>query len=227
MYRRNVFITGLSRVLAAYMLLACTVFIGLPLNTPAQISKDDLERSSDKIALRKQTRQKVNKMSGGGSFAQAKKAAGEEQSGVVSTKEATGETSYAVLNVEFKTPLARKAVFTDLKQSKLTGAYVMTTIDRFADVFVDRDSAWDALEADPNVVRVEFSTRVDAPPPPPSATAALISQAVPERIVRGGYKGLTGKGTIIAVLDTGIDFHHPDFITYDSAGHPTSRIAYL
>jgi subtilisin family serine protease len=170
----------------------------------------------------------MNKMAGGDTFAQAKKAAMDESGGIAMAKTAAaGEKSYGVLNVEFKTPLARKAVFTDLKQSKLTGAYVMTVIDRFADVFVDRDAAWDALEANPNVVRVEFSTRVDAPPPPPSVTATQISQAVPERIIRGGLPNLTGKGTIIAVLDTGIDFHHPDFITYDAAGRPTSRIAYL
>jgi subtilisin family serine protease len=45
--------------------------------------------------------------------------------------------------------------------------------------------------------------------------------------VRGGHDGLTGKGVIIAVIDSGIDFRHPDFITYDAAGRPTSRLLYL
>jgi subtilisin family serine protease len=216
-----------ARVLGTYLLLASTLFFGLPLNVRAQTPQDELGRSNDKVALRRDAKQKMNKMSGGETFAQAKLAAMEESAGIANTKTAAGETSYGVLNVEFKTPLARKAVFTDLKQSKLTGAYVLTVTDRFADVFVDRDAAWDALAANPTVVRVEFSTRVDAPPPPPSVIPTQISQAVAERIVRGGVQDLTGKGTIIAVLDTGIDFRHPDFITYDASGKPTSRIAYL
>lgn len=224
MDRWNLIKSALVYRAMSYLLAASTVFITLPLNVPAQ---DNLNRAGEKVALVGQNVRKANKMSGG-TFTEAKAAAAETKSGVVTATTAAGDTaSYAVLNVEFKTPVARKLLFTDLKQSKLNGATVLTVIDRFADVFVDSDSAWTALEKNPNVVRVEFSTRVDAPPPPPSATTGLITQAVAEKIVRGGYRGLTGKGTIIAVLDTGIDFHHPDFITYDSAGRPTSRIAYL
>ena len=32
---------------------------------------------------------------------------------------------------------------------------------------------------------------------------------------------------IIAVIDSGIDFRHPDFITYDAAGLPTSHVLYF
>ncbi len=103
----------------------------------------------------------------------------------------------------------------------------MTAIDRFADVFVSTDAAWDALAKNPNVLKVEYSAGVTAPPPPPVTPSTLQSQAVPESIVHGGYKGLTGKNVIIAVLDTGIDFRHPDFITYDAKNLPTSRITYL
>ncbi len=38
---------------------------------------------------------------------------------------------------------------------------------------------------------------------------------------------MTGKGAIIAVVDTGIDFFHPDFIKYDQYGLPTSRVLYF
>ena len=53
------------------------------------------------------------------------------------------------------------------------------------------------------------------------------SKGKPEAIVHGGVKGLTGKGVTIAVIDSGIDFHHPDFIRYDAAGRPTCAWAYF
>jgi subtilisin family serine protease len=211
----------------SYALLTSILFLGLPLRSAAQqTGKGDLEPSGDKIFLRKGTSAKTNKMSAA-NFNEARTTAAEERAGVATTTAAGGDTvAYGVLNVEFKTPIARRLLFTDLKQSRLAGATVLTVIDRFADVFVDRDSAWDALEADPNVLKVEFSTRVEAPPPPVVTPTTLPSQAVAESIVRGGYHGLTGKNVIIAVIDTGIDFRHPDFITY-SGLLPTSRIAYL
>ena len=140
---------------------------------------------------------------------------------------AQASTVYHVLNVEFKTVAARQALFTDQKRSLLAGATILTVVDRFADIFIQNDAPWMLLEANPNVVRVEYSSRVEAPPPPDATPAPLDSQAVPETIIRGGYQGLKGKNVIIAVLDTGIDFRHPDFITYNATGIPTSRIAYL
>ncbi len=38
------------------------------------------------------------------------------------------------------------------------------------------------------------------------------------------HHGLTGKGTIVGIIDTGIDWHHPDFMSPDGT---TSRILYL
>ncbi len=58
-------------------------------------------------------------------------------------------------------------------------------------------------------------------------TESAITRGASESVVEGGYGGLTGKGVVVAVLDTGIDFHHPDFITYDAAGTPTSRVRYF
>jgi subtilisin family serine protease len=66
----------------------------------------------------------------------------------------------------------------------------------------------------------------EAPPPPPGVPGPL-SREAPEKIVRGGFAGLSGKGVIIAVLDSGVDFRNPDFITYDAQGRPTSRLLYL
>ncbi len=225
----NISISGVARLAISYTLLASTMMFGLPANMAAQGSKIDeaLKRTGGPVSLKKQIAGKYGKMSAA-NFTEAKANAAADNFSVATTTAASGdETEYSVLNVEFKTILGRRSVFTDLKQSKLPGATVLTVIDRFADVFVDRNSAWDALEANPNVLKVEYSTSVTAPPPPEVTPSALASQAPPESIVRGGFRGLTGKNVIIAVLDTGIDFHHPDFINYDNAGNPTSRIAYL
>ncbi len=221
--------TGLLRPLISYLLLAGIMFTGLPLGMNAQMSddKDTLKMSGKQILLQKTSDKKVSKMSGA-SYTEMKTRAAQSNSGEVSVKSAqTGESNYAVLNVEFKTPAARQAVFTNQKQSNIKNATVLTVIDRFADVFISTDAAWNTIAVNPNVLRVELSAGVTAPPPPPVTRAELQTQAIPESIVRGGYKGLTGKNVIIAVLDTGIDFRHPDFITYDGKGLPTSRITYL
>ena len=222
------FDSNVLRNLISCLLLAGVLFSGLPLDLRAQTTnKDDaLTTLGQKVSLQKMFNPKASKMSAQ-SFSEMKVQAAQNNSGA-KTKNAPGAAmTYAVLNVEFKTPIARSAVFTDFKNSNLKDAFVLTVIDRFADVFVSSDAAWDALLNNPNVVRVEYSAQVNAPPPPPVTPAKQISQAIPESIVRGGYKGLTGKNVIVAVLDTGIDFRHPDFITYDAAGAPTSRISYL
>ena len=211
------------------LMLAGILFTGLPLNLQAQMydNRETLKMEGTKASLQKMSDGKSSKMSAS-SYSEMRVRAAQSNSGTAATKAAqSGESKYAVLNVEFKTPVSRQAVFTDQKQSKLKDATVLTVIDRFADVFVGTDAAWDALSNNPNVLKVEYSAGVTAPPPPPVTASTLQSQAVAENIVRGGYKGLTGKNVIIAVLDTGIDFRHPDFITYDAKGLPTSRIAYL
>jgi subtilisin family serine protease len=50
--------------------------------------------------------------------------------------------------------------------------------------------------------------------------------------VRDGYtdasgRKWTGKNVVIAVIDTGVDVSHPDFIEYDERGNPTSRFEYF
>lgn len=51
------------------------------------------------------------------------------------------------------------------------------------------------------------------PPPPRPQRAEAGARAVREPTIRGGVGNFTGKGVIIAILDTGIDFRHPDFTT--------------
>lgn len=104
------------------------------------------------------------------------------------------------------------------------GFRVFNRYDRWADVFVDtsQPNALKGVTTAPGVVWVELGRRVAVPPPPETKTAA--SRAPAEPIVRGGLSGLTGKGVVVAVVDSGIDFRHPDFITKDASGKPVSRI---
>ena len=207
-----------ARFALVYLVTASTIFVGLPASAQGP--------QADSILLESVATSTVSKMSVG-DFGELSTAATGPDSMTTAAAPAAGATTYHALNVEFRTAAARKALFTDQKTSLLPGATVITVIDRFADIFIQSDAPWNALEANPNVLRVEYSAKVEAPPPPDVTPAPLTSQAVPETIIRGGYQGLNGKNVIIAVLDTGIDFRHPDFITYNSAGLPTSRIAYL
>jgi len=214
-----------ARFSIAAFLLFNIFFLGLPLKTFGQ--DEALKMSGKVLSMRSFFSGKASKMSAQ-SFSEMTAQSAKNNAAAAKTKAAAGgEMTYYVLNIEFTTPTARKALFSDQKVSKLPNAFVLTVIDRFADVFVSTDAAWIALEKNPNVVRVEFDAEVVAPPPPRVQKAPLENLAVPENIIRAGYKGLTGKNVIIAVLDTGIDFRHPDFITYDAQNRPTSRIAYL
>ncbi len=206
-----------ARFAIVYLITASILLVGIPV---------DGQDSTESVSLTSLSTPRASKMSVG-DFAELTAASAGDKA--LSTASAASQASvvYHVLNVEFKTAAARRAVFTDQKKSLLAGATILTVVDRFADIFIQNDAPWDALEANPTVLRVEYSSRVEAPPPPDVTPAPLVSQAIPETIIRNGYQGLKGKNVIIAILDTGIDFRHPDFITYTPAGVPTSRIAYL
>lgn len=220
---------GSFYVISASLIMASIIFMTLPFGSAAQTgSADDrLKPNGKKVAPSDQAASMRSKMSVD-SFAEVMTASTQNKATVVKTNTAGGAAvNYAILNIEYKTPAGRRLVFTDLKRSAVQGAYVLTVIDRFADVFVESDAAWNAIKKDPNVLRVELGTIVTAPPSPEASISKLPSEAIAESIVRGGYQGLTGKNVIIAVLDTGIDFRHPDFITWDPQARPISRITYL
>lgn len=143
-------------------------------------------------------------------------------------------TRYRVLQIEYRSVATRRAKFTDSKESRVKGVTVLTTIDRFADVFVEAKNspALSRLVTDPNVVRWELAASVSAPPPPPPSHARYSIKGIPETIVRDGYtdasgRKWTGKNVVVAVIDTGADINHPDFIEYDERRNPTSRFAYF
>ncbi len=131
---------------------------------------------------------------------------------------------YVVHNVEFKDA-------DSCGKFDVDGVTVSNRFDRFADVFIvdTNDDAVDkivaAIHAVDGFLWEEFAGSVHAPPPPVGTKTT--SRAVPEAIVTGGVGDLKGKGVIIAVIDTGLDFSNPDFVTYDKDGKPTSRLRYF
>ncbi len=128
-------------------------------------------------------------------------------------------SAYKVLHLEFKNA-------DSCERFKADGAYVFNRFGRFADLFIDADkNLADVLFKDKNagIVWFDFSTTAIAPPPPPARKDKENVRAL-EGVLRGGAGALTGKGVLVAIIDTGIDFHHPDFIDYDADGKPTSRL---
>jgi minor extracellular serine protease Vpr len=87
------------------------------------------------------------------------------------------------------------------------------------------DEVVEALVSMPGIRRIEPEKSIQLPPPLP-LLAGVPSRGLSEQIVSGGILGLTGKGVIFAILDSGLDFRNPDFV--DSTGLlPHSRLLYF
>lgn len=217
---------SIRRSALAFVILAAFLWTSLPLGKSSFVLA---QTTGNIIELSKLTRQ--DKVSPG------LLAAFDEETGNALSADSRADTTsrasapsgktYFVASIEFTTPAMRRAQFTDTKISKITGAAVITVIDRFADVFVNNKEIIDLLAGKPGVVRIEGVQKITAPPPPKTEPSKVPSRSKPDEIVRDGFGKLKGKNVIIAVLDTGIDFRHPDFITYDAKGLPTSRLLYL
>jgi subtilisin family serine protease len=128
-----------------------------------------------------------------------------------------GGQEYRVLHIEFRDPAACTAF-------QIDGVTPLTKFDRFATVFVpvENDKLLDAVDQAPGVVWVDYDEMATAPPPPQVEIVKERPKGS-EEIVRGGITGLTGKGVIVAVIDSGINYHNPDFIDV-STGQPVSRL---
>ncbi|HWA98941.1 MAG TPA: S8 family serine peptidase [Pirellulales bacterium] len=141
-----------------------------------------------------------------------------DEAGVVDT----GPRKYLVHFVEFKDA-------DSCSKFNVPEITVFDRFERFADVFIPVDNKVDdrlkALRAAPGYVWDEFGAESIAPPPITGNKGT--SRAVPEAIVRGGFGELTGKGVIVVIIDTGLDFRNADFVTYDQSGEATSRLRYF
>lgn len=139
-------------------------------------------------------------------------------------QEAGSDATYSVFALEFKDADLRKRFET-------LGWPKVSAFDRFLEVFVglkDLDRFKDLIRTFEGLVWMDdLRAKVTLPPPTPKPRQARGLPRQPEAIVRGGYRGLTGKGVILAIVDTGVDFRNPDFITLDAQGRPVSRLLYL
>lgn len=134
-----------------------------------------------------------------------------------------GPASYLAMHAEFENAAACQAACDALPAK---GASPYSRFDRWADFWVKADDASrNALLQSPGLVWVDIGRRLNVPPPPAPKPAE--SRSRPEEIVRGGLSGLTGKGVVVAVIDSGIDFRHPDFLTRDASGKTVTRVKYL
>lgn len=135
------------------------------------------------------------------------------------TLETPYTTAYTVIHLEFRDADA-------CQRFKAEGAQVFNRFERFADLFINSGKNLnDVLFKDANhgIVWFDFATRAVAPPPRPTTRSTERARGVAD-IIRNGFADLNGKGVIVAVIDTGIDFRHPDFVTYDEEKKPTSRL---
>lgn len=145
----------------------------------------------------------------------------------MSPQASAGNATWWLVSAEFQNDAARAAM-------SVRGATVLTAHANFAEIFIPSDASGQRINQEillavlrtPGLRWVDFPAPIEVPPPPPRSAAAPTREE-PERIVRGGAAGMTGRGVIVVVVDSGLDFRHPDFITYDAAGRPTSRLLYL
>jgi subtilisin family serine protease len=192
----------LASTLAAVALACLTV-----ISTSAEERKEAVARPAPEEALRAVV---------AFSTAPAAAARGEQ---VPQTIPTPYTSAYKVIHLEFRDADA-------CERFKADGAAVFCRFGRFADVFVDADkNLGDVLfkNAGAGIVWFDFGSTAIAPPPPPARPAKEKARAI-ETVVRGGIGDLNGKGVIVAIVDTGLDFRHPDFVTYDADGKPTSRL---
>jgi len=130
-----------------------------------------------------------------------------------------GGATTLVLNVEFNSEAARR-------DFHLAGATIFAATGPYAEMFVKpTDEVIDALVQVSGIRRIEPESPIKLPPPPP-LFPGISSRGVAEPILSGGYNGLTGKGVIFAIIDSGLDFRNADFQNLALAG-PSTRLLYF
>jgi subtilisin family serine protease len=130
--------------------------------------------------------------------------------------------THVIVHAEYKAEKDRAAAV-----AKFAVAEAVHQYDRFVTALIPLDEpqidkAFAEVEMAAGFVWLNVDETVSPPPPAPKKVAVQ-SKAGGEEIARGGANGRTGKGVVIAVFDTGVDFRHPDFIRTGTDGKPESR----
>jgi subtilisin family serine protease len=131
-------------------------------------------------------------------------------------------TLFLVAEVEFENQAARE------RYQPPAGISIFNRFERFADLFVEpgKPELITSLQKADGVRWVEAGQVLAIPPPPKTTISPERARgAVP--IISGGFEGLSGKGVVIAVVDSGVDFRHSDFIRTGEDNKPTSRLLYF
>ncbi|HLW67788.1 MAG TPA: S8 family serine peptidase [Gemmataceae bacterium] len=135
---------------------------------------------------------------------------------------------YKVVSLEFEKATECATFADECKKSR--GMYVLTQFDRFAEIMIPAEDVESQQKIIDQANRFKWWEWVafDVPVPPLEKVQTDKSlDRAGEEIPRGGVEDLTGKGVIIAFLDTGLDFRHPDFVSMDKNGKERSRLLYF
>lgn len=129
--------------------------------------------------------------------------------------------AYRVYHLEFEN--AEKA-----RTAVLDQVTVFNQSGRFVDIFAPPSAeVLKTLAGTPGLVWMDYNRTVRAPLPPTDAKETKATRSASENVVRNGYDGLDGRGVNLALLDSGFDIRHPDFLLKDSAGQLHSRFAFV
>ncbi len=148
------------------------------------------------------------------------------KNGVPNQTVAQAAKRYVVWNIEFANEDAAKAFSVD-------GAHVLYRTGKFVDLLLPLTA--DRSKIDPEVFKnlgnawkgvkdYDWVEEIAPPEPLPIPAASPLKGKGSQKVVRDGVGDLKGKDVIIAILDTGLDFRHPDFIEDDGK---TSRLLYF
>ncbi len=130
---------------------------------------------------------------------------------------AVAKEPYLVLTLKFTTPQARRNAVAMLRDRYSDTVHVLTAHDDFVDIFLRAKNSDAAQRAYQSAEGFEWEDEQDTlmlPPPlptPPRAKPRFFGQ---QEVVSGGLRGKTGKGVLLAIIDTGIDFRLEDFIDH-------------
>ncbi len=138
------------------------------------------------------------------------------QSAATTTVPGQSGASFRVYHLEFS-DAASAAKF------QAPEATVFNRSGRFVDLFAPpSEPALQKLVGADNLVWLDYNRTIEIPETP-RAQSVSPSRSNAENVIRRGSNGYTGKGVTLALIDSGFDVRHPDFVTVGPDGKKHSR----